>query len=65
VKVSFGSEDQAMVNYDVDFGDPFGVVRTAALITRKENLIARIELFFDARPFEANTPNSHSVPKQE
>ncbi len=51
VNVSFGSEEQAMVNYDVDFGDPFGIVRSAALITCKGNLIVRIELFFDARPF--------------
>lgn len=52
VNVSFGSEDQAMVNYDVDFGQPFGTCRSVALISIRDNLIARIELFFDARPFE-------------
>ncbi|RXH58158.1 nuclear transport factor 2 family protein [Granulicella sibirica] len=52
VNVSFGSGDQAVVNYDVDFGEPFGVIRSLALISLKDNLIARIELFFDARPFE-------------
>jgi pyruvate dehydrogenase complex dehydrogenase (E1) component len=49
---SFGSKDQAMVNYDVDFGRLFGICHTAALITFEDNLIARIELFFDARPIE-------------
>jgi hypothetical protein len=52
VHASFGSKDQAMVNYDVDFGQLFGICHTAALITFEDNLIARIELFFDARPFE-------------
>jgi hypothetical protein len=52
VNIGFGSEEQAMVNYDVDFGPPFGICRTAALLTFQENLIARLELFFDARPFE-------------
>ena len=65
VNVIFGSEDQAMVNYDVDFGDPFGNVRSAALISCKDNLIARIELFFDARPFKENTSGFTAIPKQE
>jgi hypothetical protein len=40
-----------MVNYEVDFGEPFGLCRSAALFTFEDNLIARLELFFDARPF--------------
>jgi ketosteroid isomerase-like protein len=52
VQAGFGSEEQAMVKYDVDFGQPLGICRTAALLTFKDNLIARLELFFDARPFE-------------
>jgi ketosteroid isomerase-like protein len=56
VHASFGSEDQAMVNYDVDFGQPLGICRTASLITFRDNLIARVELFYDARPFEKNLP---------
>jgi ketosteroid isomerase-like protein len=56
VRASFGSQDQAMVNYDVDFGQPFGICRTVSLLTFQQNLIARIELFFDARPFEKNAP---------
>jgi hypothetical protein len=49
-----------MVNYEADFGDPYGIVRSAALITCKDNLIARIELFFDPRPFTDNTHTSSS-----
>ena len=59
--VTFGSEEQAMVNYDVDFGQPSGIVRSAALITCKEDLIEGIELFFDARHFTENTSTSISV----
>ena len=65
VKVILGSEDKAMVNYDVDFGDPFGIVRSAALISCKDSLIARIELFFDARPFTEGTSSFTPIPKQE
>ena len=52
VHAKFGSEDQAMLTYDMDFSAPIGVCRAAALMTFKDGLIARNELFFDARPFE-------------
>jgi ketosteroid isomerase-like protein len=52
VNICFGSGDQAVVNYDADCGEPFGVIRSVALISLKDDRIARIELFFDARPFE-------------
>ena len=48
----FGSEEQAMVTYDMNFAEPIGVCRAAALMTFKDGLIARNELFFDTRPFE-------------
>jgi hypothetical protein len=44
-------DTEAMLAYDGDFGDPIGICRTAALLTFKDNLIIRIELFFNARPF--------------
>jgi hypothetical protein len=50
IRSKFSLGDQAMVVYDVAF--PFGSVPTAVLMTFKEDLIANIELFFDARPFE-------------
>jgi ketosteroid isomerase-like protein len=51
VRAQFGSADQAMLTYDMDFGEPIGVCRTAALMTFRDGLIARNELFFDTRPF--------------
>ena len=33
VHATFGSEDQAMLSYDMDFADPIGVCRAAALMT--------------------------------
>jgi hypothetical protein len=45
------SHDEAVVIYDVSFEAPIGHVRSAALLTFKEELIIRCELFFDARPF--------------
>jgi SnoaL-like protein len=54
VHAKFGSDDMAMLAYEVDFGEPIGICRTAVLMTFNEALIARIELFYDARPFEKN-----------
>ena len=48
----FGSEEQAMVSYDMNFAEPIGVCRAAALMTFKDSLIARNEVFFDTRPFK-------------
>jgi hypothetical protein len=42
------------LTYDVDFGEPIGICRTAELMTFEGSLIMRIELFYDARPFERN-----------
>ena len=52
VRSKFASGDQAIFTYDFICTDPIGVCRTAELITFKDGLIGRIELFFDARPFE-------------
>jgi hypothetical protein len=43
-----------MLTYDGDFGEPIAICRTAVLMTFKHDLIGRIEIFFDARPFEKN-----------
>jgi ketosteroid isomerase-like protein len=51
---TFGSSERAMLTYDVDFGEPVGVWRTAVLMTFKDGLIANLELFYDARPSEEN-----------
>lgn len=51
IRTKFGSGDQAMVVYDVDFPEPIGRFPSAALLTIREGLIREIELFFDGRPF--------------
>jgi hypothetical protein len=38
----------------MDFAEPIGVCRAAALMTFKDGLIVRNELFFDASPFKRN-----------
>jgi ketosteroid isomerase-like protein len=52
IRTIVGSEDHVMLAYDFDFGGPIGKCPTAGLYTFKDGLIAKIELFFDARPFE-------------
>lgn len=52
IREKFGTEDQAMLVYDVNFSTPVGNLPTAALLTFHEGLIAKIELFFDSRPFD-------------
>jgi ketosteroid isomerase-like protein len=51
VRAKCGSGEQAMVVYDLDCPAPVGSFSSAALMTFKEGLIAKIELFYDARPF--------------
>ncbi len=52
IRATFGSENQAMVAYDLDFSTPIGNIHTAALLTFQDEFITKIELFFDARPFD-------------
>ncbi|MDB6081062.1 MAG: hypothetical protein JWO53_334 [Chlamydiia bacterium] len=52
IRAQFGSNDQAMLAYDMDCPAPIGIFRAATLMTFKDSLIVRLELFYDARPFE-------------
>lgn len=52
IRTIFGDEDQVMIVYDVECPSPIGLIRTASLVTFSEGLISRIELFYDARPFD-------------
>ena len=52
VRSKLGSEDQAMVVYDLECPQPIGNFSTAVLMNFKEGLISKIELYFDDRPFE-------------
>ena len=53
VRARFVSGDRAMCAYDFVCREPIGVCRTAELLRFRDGLICDIELFFDARPFEA------------
>ncbi len=52
VRAKFASGNQVMLVYDTAFPDPIGNVSAACLMNFTEGLIARIELFFDTRPFD-------------
>jgi len=52
VRAKFETSTQAMLAYNMRFAEPAGVCRAAALMTFKDGLIARNELFFDASPFK-------------
>ena len=51
VRTRFSSEKQVILTYDANFAEPIGICRTAVQMTFRDELIERIELFFDARPF--------------
>jgi len=53
IRAKFESENQVMLAYDLDCPEPIGLFRAAALMTFTDGLISRLELFYDARPFEA------------
>jgi hypothetical protein len=46
------SNHEATVVYDLNFPESIGSVPTVALMNLNDGLITRIELFYDARPFE-------------
>ncbi len=52
IRAQFSSGDQVMLAYDLDCPAPIGLYRGAVLLTFQEGLIARYELFYDARPLE-------------
>jgi len=53
VRFTFAAGDRAVAIYDFNCSAPIGVCRTAELITFQDGLISGVELFFDARPFDA------------
>ena len=52
IRAQFGSDDQAILVYDINFPAPLGNSAATALMTFQDGLIAKIELIFDARPFD-------------
>lgn len=51
INARFASDEQVMLVYDLECSSPLGTIRTAALLTFKDGLIVRNDLFFDPRPF--------------
>lgn len=51
IRAVCSSNDEATVVYDLDFPEPIGKVPTVALMNFSDGMITRIELFYDARPF--------------
>lgn len=52
IRAKFSSETQAMLAYDMDCPEPIGRFPAATLMTLEKGLITKLELFYDARPFE-------------
>jgi hypothetical protein len=52
IRAKFGSGDEVMLAYDFDFLAPINILHAAVLMQFREGLIAKIELFFDGRPFD-------------
>lgn len=52
IRSHFVDGDNVMMVLDFDFKEPIGEVRSASMLSFKDNLIECIELFYDARPFE-------------
>jgi len=65
VRAKFVAGDRAMFVYDFVCRAPIGVCRTAEMVRFQDGLICDIELFFDARPFEAlqRAQATNAVPK--
>lgn len=49
IRSKFGGEDQAVIIYDLD--SLVGHISSSSLMTFKDGLVTKIELFYDARPF--------------
>jgi hypothetical protein len=52
IRAKFGSENQAMIVYDLDIPGPIGKFPGASLMTFQDGKIIKIQLFYDGRPFE-------------
>ncbi|HSW93003.1 MAG TPA: nuclear transport factor 2 family protein [Gammaproteobacteria bacterium] len=52
IRAKFCYDNQAMLAYDVNFPEPVGNIASAVLMTFQDNLILKIELFYDARKIQ-------------
>jgi len=51
IREKFGYDDKVMLVYDLIYGESSTLCRTAVLMNFENNLILKLELFYDARPF--------------
>ncbi|MEY4463162.1 MAG: hypothetical protein RLZZ81_133 [Pseudomonadota bacterium] len=51
IREKFHNGDKVMLALEFDCPEPIGIFRGASLLSFTDNLISRIELFYDARPF--------------
>lgn len=51
IRAKFGSEDQAMIVYDVEIPNFTKPLRAASLLSFQEGLISKIDLIYDTRCF--------------
>lgn len=51
IRVKFGSEDQAMIVYDLEIPSFNKNLRAASLLSFREGLISKIELIYDTKCF--------------
>ena len=52
IRAKLASGNQIMFAYDFMFPEPIGKLRAAVLMEFTNQLISKIELFYDGRPFE-------------
>ena len=52
IRSKFASGNQIMFAYDFIFPEPIGKLKAAVLMEFMNQLISKIELFYDGRPFE-------------
>jgi hypothetical protein len=52
IREKFEHSDKVMLVLDLDCPSPIGTIRYASMLSFENGLISRIELFYDARPFE-------------
>jgi len=53
IRHSCAKDDKTMFAYNVHFKQPLTLLHAAGLVTEKDGLITKIELFYDTKPFEA------------
>jgi ketosteroid isomerase-like protein len=54
IRAQFAGQDQVMLAFDIDFLESIGIIRSAVLMSFRDGLISRNEMFYDPRAIESN-----------